>query len=108
MDIQVLKIFEGILGGIIANDWYLIDPTTGKPTTWGFWGPKELNDNPERVSERGLGSLQILAWLTAAYSITGNATYHDLFWSLVNDHQYDKNTGNVKIDSTTDENHRCV
>jgi hypothetical protein len=83
----------------------LIDPTTGKPTTWGFWGPAELNDNPVRVSERGGNSVGILAWLTGAYSITGNETYATLFWSLVNDHDYIVNTLNAKIDSVTDENH---
>lgn len=30
---------------IIENDYYLIN-VDGKPTHWGFWGPKELNENP--------------------------------------------------------------
>ena len=62
----------------------------------GFWNPSELNDNPEHYSERGYvvfivviiviiiiiiivvvivfvgtNSLEMLAYLTSAYSITG-------------------------------------
>jgi hypothetical protein len=39
------------------------------------------------------------------FSITGNETYSELFWMLVNDHDYATNTLNLKIDSVTDENH---
>ena len=28
----------------------------GQPTTWGFWGPNRLNDDPKYWEERGLGS----------------------------------------------------
>ena len=32
---RVLTLLEGITMGIIENDYYLIDPSTGKPTLWG-------------------------------------------------------------------------
>ena len=48
------------------NNWYLID-VTGKPTSWGFWGPEELNDNPIRNGERNLNSLEILSMLSTVY-----------------------------------------
>ena len=102
---RVLKLYDGLIGGIVDNDLYLIQPATGKRTLWGFWNPKELNHEPEHYSERGLNSLQILGWLSGAYSITGNQKYHAKFWELVNEHKYVQNTVNVKIDSALDENH---
>jgi len=102
---RVLRLYEGLLMGIIDNDLYFIDPFTGSRTFWGFWNPKELNHEPEHYSERGLNSLQILSWLTQAYSLTGNKVYKDQFDTLVNHHRYIENTFNVKIDSYIDENH---
>jgi len=102
---RVLTLIEGLTGGIIENDFFLIDPETDKPTKWGYWAPQWLNDQPEYYSERGGNSLEILAWCASAYSITGKVLYKDTFWRLVNDHGYDKNVLNVKIDSCVDENH---
>jgi hypothetical protein len=102
---RVLTLMEGLLMGIIDNNLYLMDPFTGNRTYWGFWNPKELNDEPEHYSERGLNSLQILSWLTQAYSITGNKKYKEQYDVLVNHHNYHVNTFNIKIDSAIDENH---
>jgi hypothetical protein len=102
---RVLTLLEGLLMGIIENDLYFIDPFTNERTFWGFWNPKEINHEVEHYSERGLNSLQILSWLTQAYSITGKRVYYDQYWDLVNNHRYVENTFNVKIDSAVDENH---
>lgn len=102
---RVLKLMEGLLMGIVDNDLYLIQPATGKRTLWGFWNPQELNYEPQHYSERGTNSLEILAWLTQAYSITGNNKYKEQFYDLVKNHKYVQNTYNVKIDSAIDENH---
>lgn len=51
-----------------------------------------------------VNSLEILAWLTSAYSVTGDALYQDTFWGLVRDHGYAKNALNAKIDSDVDNN----
>ena len=102
---RVLKLMEGLLMGIIDNDLYLVQPATGKRTLWGFWNPHELNYEPQHYSERGTNSLEILAWLTQAYSITGNNKYKEQYYDLVKNHKYVQNTYNVKIDSAIDENH---
>ncbi len=102
---RVLKLYEGLLMGIIDNNLYFIQPATNKRTLWGFWNPKELNYEPEHYSERGTNSLEILAWLTQAYSITGNRKYKETYEDLVKHHKYVENTYNVKIDSNVDENH---
>jgi len=102
---RILKLYDGIIGGIVDNDLYLIQPATGKRTLWGFWNPKEINHEPEHYSERGLNSIQILGWLTGAYSVTGKEKYREQYWVLVNEHKYVLNTLNAKIDSSVDENH---
>jgi hypothetical protein len=102
---RVLKLIEGITEGIIKNDYFLIDPETGKPTKWGYWNPEWLNNDPQYYSERGGNSLGMLAMLVSAYSITGKAIYYNSFWTLVDLHHYDYNIKNVKIDSCDDENH---
>ena len=102
---RVMALFDGILLGIIKSGYYLIDPTTGKPTTWGFWAPEALNNDPEHYSERGPNSLQMLAWCAAGYSMSGNQIYKDTFWTLANEHGYARNAMNVKLDSSVDENH---
>ena len=102
---RVLNLFEGILVGIIENDYNLMDPATGQPTTWGFWSPEQLNGNIEHYSERGPNSLQLLAWCAAGYSLTGKSIYSETFWTMVLKHNYARNAINVKFDSTVDENH---
>jgi hypothetical protein len=102
---RVLTLMEGLMGNIVDNDLYFIQPATGKRTLWGFWNPKELNHEPVHYSERSTNSLEILSWLAQMYSITGKEKYQDLYWELVNEHKYIQNTFNVKIDSAVDENH---
>ena len=34
---RVLTVLEGITGGMLANNYSLIDPRTGKPTLWGMF-----------------------------------------------------------------------
>ena len=102
---RVLNLFEGILMGIIDNGYSLMDPATGKPTTWGFWSPDQLNGNIEHYSERGPNSLQLLAWCAAGYSLTGKSIYSETFWNMVLKHDYARNAINVKFDSVVDENH---
>lgn len=102
---RVLALLEGITMGIIENDYYLIDPSTGKPTEWGFWNPKQINENPEHYSERAPNSLGLLAFFASCYSITRKEIYRDQFWMFVKDHKYAKNTMNVKIDNPEDDNH---
>ena len=102
---RVSYLIDGLLTGIVKNDFHLIDPLTGKPTLWGFWDPKSLNDNKEHYSERGTNSLEILSWLTAGYSITRNPLFKAAYTDLANKHNYLGNALNVMIDSPVDDNH---
>eukprot|EP00598_Pedospumella_elongata_P005501 CAMPEP_0184967304 /NCGR_PEP_ID=MMETSP1098-20130426/718_1 /TAXON_ID=89044 /ORGANISM="Spumella elongata, Strain CCAP 955/1" /LENGTH=817 /DNA_ID=CAMNT_0027488731 /DNA_START=6 /DNA_END=2459 /DNA_ORIENTATION=- len=102
---RVYTIIDGLTEGLIKNDLYLVDPSTGQHTTWGFWNPKDVNDNPAHYSERGLNSLEILSYLATAYSVTRRSLYKDTFFKLVKQHGYVINTMNVKIDNPEDDNH---
>lgn len=102
---RVLVIMEGIVMGIIKNNYFLIDPETGKPTKWGYWAPSWLNDQAEYQSERGTNSVQIVGWLAMLYSITGHQLYRDEYWKLIGEHNYGYNILNAKVDSAVDENH---
>lgn len=102
---RAYNLIEGITGGILTNDYYLIDPFTNAPTSWGYWGPVALNDNPEHYSERGSNSIEILSYLASAYSVTEDAKYKDAFWDLARNHGYIYNANNAKIDNPEEDNH---
>ena len=50
---------------IASHDYTLVD-YNGKVTTWGYWDPSHLISNRQWSDERGVGSLQILALISAA------------------------------------------
>jgi len=102
---RAYTLIDGYTKGIVDNDLYLIDPTTGKPTTWGFWNPNDLNGNPDHYSERGTNALGILAYLVSAYSITGRQMYMDQYYELTDKYAYLYSVLNVKIDNPDDDNH---
>lgn len=102
---RVYHLWDGLTRSIVENDLYLIDPLTQKPTKWGFWNPKEVNDDVEHYSERAMNSLEILSYLASAYSLTRDPLYKSTFDKLVNQHGYVRNMMNVKIDNPLDDNH---
>ena len=102
---RVLMVMNGILDGIIDNDLYLIDPYTNAPTTWGFWNPTLVNDDPDHYSERGGNSLAILSYLTSAYSVTRDVRYKDVFTHLAEKYNYVLNAYNAKMDNPYEDNH---
>jgi len=66
---RVKVLFLNTTDYIIENDFYLLD-VTGKPTSWGFWGYKELNENPVHYSERLLNSIEWISMLSISYHYT--------------------------------------
>ncbi len=81
---------------IVDHNYYLLD-LDGKPTTWGFWGPQELNEKLNRLAERGLNSLEILSHLKVAYHITGGQKYQKCYRELIEKHGYAMNTVRQKL-----------
>ena len=89
-----------IVGGIVDHGFELID-VTGNATTWGRWAPEYVNDYRGFSDERGLQSLQILAYRQQQSRFGGGAAnllvlkYDDAFKLLTNTtNQYHWNTLN--------------
>jgi len=76
---------------ILAHGYYLMDQD-GTPTTWGFWGPDRLNDDPKYWEERCLGSLEILSHLKVAMRLVGDPRYERAYDELIRTHHYALNT----------------
>ncbi|MBI5834095.1 MAG: hypothetical protein HZB16_17510 [Armatimonadetes bacterium] len=72
---------------LLDHGLYLCD-LDGAPTRWGVWAPERLNADPRWRAERGLNSLEILAYLKVAECLTGERRYADAARELVDDHHY--------------------
>ncbi len=81
---------------IVENDFYLVDHD-GKPTRWGMWNPQQLNNNVDWIDERGLNSLEMLAFLATAHHMSGDSKYLDVTRELVDKHHYAQNMLRQKI-----------
>jgi len=68
---EAVGLFSDIVHYIVSNHFYLID-VTGRHTTWGIWAPELLNVNRSYSDERGINSMQMLAFIEAAVKYTGD------------------------------------
>lgn len=66
---------------IMENGWVLID-MDGKPTRWGRWNPEYLL-RPYGYSDRGVNGLEALAFIQAAYAVSGDEKYREGYQQLV-------------------------
>ncbi|MDP8242612.1 MAG: hypothetical protein P9L94_00915 [Candidatus Hinthialibacter antarcticus] len=101
---QVRGLVSRIMSHIVDNGYSLID-VDGKPTRWGVWAPEKLNDDPAWAFERGLNSLQMVSFLSAAYHVTEDAKFRDALQQLLSTHGYANNTINQKITLPYEDNH---
>lgn len=85
---------ERLTDHLLNNGYFLVD-VDGEPTTWGFFAPEWLNVT--REDQRGLNSLEMLAYLAAARHICGHQRYEEHYWRLVEQHHYALNIINQKI-----------
>jgi hypothetical protein len=76
-----------IVDYLIENDYNLID-IDGKPTRWGVWSPKSLNENHDWLPEKYLNSFELLAYLKFTYHITGEEKYQSEYLRLINEEGY--------------------
>jgi hypothetical protein len=88
---QVRATCKRVTDHILDHHYYLIDKD-GQPTTWGFWGPDRLNDDPKYWEERCLGSLEMLSHLKVAMHIVGDPRYERSYRELIKEHHYALNT----------------
>ena len=107
---SVIQLFLDIVDRIVENGYTMPD-YDGIPTKWGHWDPYSVNQDMDRYSERGLNSLQILTYLSAAevlvkkYGMTAKNDYMAHFDNLYNKENYKRNLGNVKLQATSEDNY---
>jgi hypothetical protein len=63
----------------------------GKPTLWARWNPEYVNSFPLSVGDRRLNSTEIIALLQFGYRITGNETFRQSAFTLMEEHGYLEN-----------------
>jgi len=72
---------------LLENNYQLID-VDGERTTWGFWNPEILNEDPYHYLENGLNALQITSFLKVTHYITGDLKYQEHYLKLMQEHDY--------------------
>jgi len=101
---RVKNLIRDITSYIVDNGFMLID-ITGKPTSWGRWDPKFLNEDPDEYDDRGVNSMQIISWLLSGYRLFKNESYMDAAKLLVQKYGYGGNIINQKITQPSDYNY---
>lgn len=85
-----------IMDHILANEYTLVDHD-GKRTTWAMWAPDMLNHNDRWIWEKGINSLELLAFLKTCYHMSGNEKYNTEAKSLIQNHHYALNVIDQKV-----------
>ncbi|WP_247236709.1 regulator [Telluribacter sp. SYSU D00476] len=84
-----------IVDYLIAHDFNFVD-TDGTPTRWAVWSPAKLNRDPEWAPDRNQNSMELLAFMKFAYSITGDDKYQQAYRMLIEQEGYLDNMANIK------------
>jgi hypothetical protein len=100
---RAYTLFYNITNHILTHDWYLVGEN-GTATSWGIWNPKRLNDDSDFQDDRGLNSLEILAYLIQTYAHSGDERFLDGAKLLIESYHYDINLINVKMIAVCDNN----
>ena len=80
---------------IIANNYRLVDKD-GLPTTWACWNPQLLNYTDKWFAEKGINSLELLAFLKVCYHVSGDEKYNTLRKEFIREHHYPLNVAQGK------------
>jgi hypothetical protein len=105
---RVKSLVQRIMNHIVDNNFHLID-LDGKPTRWAVWTPDSLNFKTNWMYEKGINSLQILAFLKAGYHVTQDPKFQAAYQTLVQKNHYvenmiqQKNYGPFDINHSDDE-----
>lgn len=87
---RVVEVVRNMTDHLIEHDFSYVDHT-GTPTRWGYYGPKEMNYDPDWWEERGLKSLSMLSYLAVAEHMTGDKKYGKHLTELAEEHGYRAN-----------------
>jgi len=79
---------------IITHDWYLVGMNGSHR---GLWNPIMITYGTLHIAERGLGSLEILAFLLETYAYSGDERFLNGTKFLIESYQYDVNLINERM-----------
>ena len=87
---------DGIIGGIVDNDFNLVDPQDGLPTSYGQFGPDYVNSPfGGMLADGGRRAAQMIGALNLAYYVTGKEKYLEAKKTLIAEHDYDDAIRNI-------------
>ena len=86
----------GIMDHIVAHNYRLVDHD-GLPTTWANWDPVLMNYDDKWFFERGINSLEFLAFLKVCCHISNDNKYKDLYNEFIKKHRYPLNVMQHKV-----------
>ena len=86
----------GIMEHILAHNYRLADHD-GLPTTWANWDPMLLNYDDKWFFERGINSLEFLAFVKVCHHISGEEKYAALYRAFVRKYRYPLNAMQHKV-----------
>ena len=93
---EIALALSKIMDHILSHEYTLCD-VDGLPTTWAHWGPHELNNDEKWFWERGINSLELLAFLKIVYHMTGDEKYQKEYEKLIRTQNYALNCVQYKI-----------
>lgn len=87
---EIAESIARVTDHLIENGYTLCD-TDGLPTTWAHFGPEELNDEEMWCWEKGINSLELVAFMRITEHLTGDKKYGDIAEELIRKHHYAMN-----------------
>lgn len=93
---EISKSLRAITDHIVRNNYRLIDHD-GLPTTWACWNPALLNYDDKWFFERGMNSLELLAFFKISYHISGDEKYNELYKQFISEYHYPLNVVQHKV-----------
>ena len=85
-----------IMEHILRNNYRLVD-RDGLPTTWAAWDPEMLNHDDRWFFEKGINSLELLAFFKVCYHVSGDEKYKEMYEKFVSKYHYPLNAMQHKI-----------
>ena len=101
---RVKSLVQRIMDHIVDHNFQLVD-LDGKATRWAVWTPDSINYSNNWWYERGINSMQILAFLKAALHVTGDQKFEKAYQTLIQKHHYAENIVPQKMYGPFDINH---
>ena len=101
---RVRNLVHRIMTHIVDHNFQLID-LDGKATRWAVWTPDSINFSNNWWYERGINSMQILAFLKAGLHVTGDQKFEKAYQKLITKHHYADNMVVQKMYGPFDLNH---